>query len=168
MSDIETSTFELTGGRQGQTLSWQGKFSFVDGMCTIRAGREQMSNIRRYLAANLQAKETKHDASQPQQRSSGPADAQGAGQHAVQGGGAAAAEALPPRPGATQEGGPQDDPVLSKIRLALLQMDGQDDDLWTKDGLPKLSAVEKLAGTGAVTRAQLQAASPGFTRQSAN
>lgn len=47
---------------------------------------------------------------------------------------------------------------------ALSKLDTADDSHWNADGKPKMAALEALLGRTDVTRAQVEAAAPGFTR----
>lgn len=51
-----------------------------------------------------------------------------------------------------------------KILSALLQLDTNNDDHWTSDGLPRMDAVEAIVGNKGITRQQVTAAKPGFSR----
>lgn len=51
-----------------------------------------------------------------------------------------------------------------KILSALLQLDTNNDDHWTSDGLPRMDAVEAILGDKGITRQQVTAAKPGFSR----
>lgn len=50
------------------------------------------------------------------------------------------------------------------IRTALAQLDPQDDEHWTMDGLPRVDAVAVLSGYDEVTRKEITDAAPGLTR----
>ena len=50
------------------------------------------------------------------------------------------------------------------IKTALQHLDMANDDLWTDDGLPRVGAVKELTGDTSITRAQITAADPTFTR----
>jgi hypothetical protein len=56
------------------------------------------------------------------------------------------------------------DPLIAK---AVMKLDPNHDGFWTQMGLPKLSAVEELYGKAGVTRAKVEAAAPGYTRETA-
>lgn len=51
-----------------------------------------------------------------------------------------------------------------KILAALLQLDTGNDEHWTSDGLPRMDAVEAIVGDRGITRQQVTAAKPGFSR----
>lgn len=53
----------------------------------------------------------------------------------------------------------------SRIAVALERFDPQDKSLWTEMGLPKIEAVCLAVEDNTVTRADVEAAIPGFTRQ---
>jgi hypothetical protein len=50
---------------------------------------------------------------------------------------------------------------------ALSKLDPADDTAWTAEGKPKMAALEVLLGRTDITRAQVDAAAPGFTRPTA-
>ena len=50
------------------------------------------------------------------------------------------------------------------LQNALLQLDTTNDNHWTADGLPRLDTVKFISGVSNVTRADLTAAAPGFSR----
>lgn len=51
-----------------------------------------------------------------------------------------------------------------KILDALLKLDINNDDHWTADGLPRMDAIEMIVGSKDITRQQVTAAKPGFSR----
>lgn len=59
---------------------------------------------------------------------------------------------------------PQLDPAGERLRRAVLALDHDSDDDWTTSGRPALSAVERIAGFGGITRAKVEAVAPGFKR----
>lgn len=52
----------------------------------------------------------------------------------------------------------------AKITAALAQLDPQNDNHWTGDGLPRLETVKLLAAAPSLTREQVTNAAPGFSR----
>jgi hypothetical protein len=63
--------------------------------------------------------------------------------------------------------GHEDTGLHSQIRKALTSLDQSNDAHWTRDGKPSCDAVASLMNSGNVTRAQIEAASPGFRRKTA-
>lgn len=55
--------------------------------------------------------------------------------------------------------------MATRIRAALELLDPKDNSAWTEQGLPKVEAVCQLVEDNEVTRADIEAAFPGFTRQ---
>lgn len=55
----------------------------------------------------------------------------------------------------------------AKLAKALAKLDPENDDHWTKDGLPALAAVESLYGSAGLKRADITAAAPGLRRTNA-
>lgn len=59
----------------------------------------------------------------------------------------------------------QEGPELNeKLQRAILALDSENDQHWTKDGKPAMTAVEGIYGSTAITRAQVEAAYPGYNR----
>lgn len=63
------------------------------------------------------------------------------------------------------EGNRHPNPRLDRIRKALGRLDRGKDAHWTGTGLPKVAAVAKLARLADLTRADIDKAAPGFTRE---
>jgi hypothetical protein len=64
-----------------------------------------------------------------------------------------------------QEGGDDDDVVTGEqIAEALELLDPTDDNHWTAAGLPSMDAVADALGVGGFSRADVEAANPGFKR----
>lgn len=57
--------------------------------------------------------------------------------------------------------------VNEKLRNAVLGLDPKVDANWTKDGKPAMKAVEAAYGSAGITRADVEAAAPGFNREAA-
>lgn len=55
--------------------------------------------------------------------------------------------------------------MSEKIREALLGLDPQNDEHWTADGAPRLDVLANALGDQKVTRADVLAAAPGFSRE---
>ncbi len=56
---------------------------------------------------------------------------------------------------------------MSKILEALSKLDTNNDNHWTADGLPRIETVRMLAGDQGITREQITAEAPDFSRSSA-
>lgn len=57
--------------------------------------------------------------------------------------------------------------VNEKLVEAIQKLDPAVDEHWTKDGLPAIEAVQKFYGSADVKRADIKAAAPDFTRETA-
>jgi len=57
--------------------------------------------------------------------------------------------------------------VSEKLRKAIQELDPATDEHWTGTGKPMLNAIEKFYGSSGVTRADVQAALPGYDREAA-
>lgn len=60
-----------------------------------------------------------------------------------------------------------DQPENRRTREAVAALDAEDDDHWTPEGDPAISAVEELMGEGGVTRDSINAVALGYTRDHA-
>lgn len=193
MSAIIQTTFVLTGPLAGKTVRLGSQpYSFENGRLTIRAPAEQVAMHARFLERNWQAYPEGHPALK--EKSSGQRDLQKGsqpdGQYAVQGsvqpegGGAAsrgqadvrrgAADAQAGQPGGLPDGDGQPDVlkepsaiVNTRLQRAVMSLDAGDDTHWTRDGKPAMTVVEKLYGSAGITRADVDAAVPGWTREKA-
>lgn len=54
-----------------------------------------------------------------------------------------------------------------KLRDAVFKLDPNDDDHWTRDGKPAMTAVERFYGSSDVTRVDVDAVTPGYNRAAA-
>jgi len=69
--------------------------------------------------------------------------------------------------GSAQEGA-ADAPVTNQRLLdAVMKLDPENDEHWTRIGKPAMQAVEGFYGSADITRADIEAAAPGFTRETA-
>lgn len=57
---------------------------------------------------------------------------------------------------------------MSKILEALGKLDTSNDNHWTADGLPRIETVRMLSGDQSITREQITAEAPDFSRSAAN
>lgn len=57
--------------------------------------------------------------------------------------------------------------MSDQIKAALAKLDPQNDNHWTTEGLPRIDTVKFLGGLSNVTREDINAAVPGFIRESA-
>lgn len=129
--------FKTVGSFEGKSVVLGG-CHFVDGKFRFEGPERDAENLGKYLQRCWQV--VPDDASSTQETS----------------------EANEPAP----EEVPNVAQQLGNDRLAaaLRQLDPENDDHWTKLGKPTMSAVEKLFGSAAVTRDEVEAAIPGFNR----
>lgn len=197
MSTIIQTTFVLTGALAGRTIRLGSQpYAFEKGRLTITAPAEEVALHARFLERNWQAYPEGHPAlkevpdgqrdlqegSQPdgQQPVHGDVQPVGGGTEAgdaapVSGGGVEAeagqAGSVPGGDGQPAQLNPAGDPpppeVNAKLQKAVQSLDPADDNHWTKDGKPAMTAVEKLYGSAAITRADVEAVAPGWTREKA-
>ena len=175
-------TLVLVGAYEGQTVTLPlglTEYNFKDGQITLEGSDTDVAATARALALNFQAlPEGSEELAAKQEEvaharqvhehgevSDGEGDIQGgAGQVSEvttdpgNGGADDAAQAGEAGAGdATRDGS-------RAIVEALTKLDAADDSHWNADGKPKMSALEAILGRTDVTRAQVEAAAPGFTR----
>jgi hypothetical protein len=197
MSAIIQTTFVLTGALAGRTIRLGSQpYAFEKGRLTITAPAEDVALHARFLERNWQAYPEGHPALEGQtdgqrevqtntQQDGQPpvsSDVQPngggteAGGEADNGAGATDPEAgqagsVPGGDGQQAQLNPAGDPpppeVNTKLQKAVQSLDPADDNHWTRDGKPAMSAVEKLYGSAGITRADVEAAAPGWTREKA-
>ena len=185
MSSIIQTTFVLTGPLAGKTINLGSQpYRFQLGKCQIVAPFEQMALHARFLERNWEAYPEGHEALK--EKTDGQRDIQAAGSPAVlsdlQPEGAGAPSGEQPQddlgtaaPGDTgnEAGGlePQGDgqaPELNtKLQKAVLSLDPVQDSHWTREGKPAMTAVGQLYGSTGITRAEVEAVAPGWTREKA-
>lgn len=192
MSQI-TQVYVLVGALAGRTVKL-GDYQFNQGRCTVIDTPEQMALRSRFLERNWQALPEndpripelqaaiqeaihgKREVPQGESGPNGPAPVHGngepggqgapAGGEADPGAGAAGTETgSTERPAAGQDGQPPG--VNEKLVKAIQSLNPADDAHWTKDGKPAMVAVEAAYGSAAVTRADVEAAIPDYTREAA-
>ena len=166
MSTIIQTTFVLTGALAGRTIRLGSQpYVFENGRLTITAPAEEIALHARFLERNWQAYPEGHPALE------GQADGQRDLQEGSQPDGQLPVHGdVQPNGGATDGDGQQAQPnpeVNTKLQKAVLGLDPADDTHWTKDGKPAMTAVEKLYGSAAITRADVEAVAPGWTREKA-
>lgn len=190
---IITRKLTLVGANEGKTIVFKAgtkEYEFTDGSMEVTGPSGDVDNLSKYLrrcyqafpdpsheldAARAALKE-EADAGEADTAEPGPGDEHpggadddegGAGAEPTQlpdadnGGGAAEPEAG--EAGAGDANGDGQSPIVS----ALKRLDPADDEHWTADGKPKMSALEALMGRADITRAQVDAAAPGFNREAA-
>jgi hypothetical protein len=183
--------FILTGALAAKTVKL-GRYAFNDGKCSINGTPEDVAQHARFLERNWHAYPEGHAAlnqqqeqdngqrnlqtnpqsneqpplhggSEPNGKGIDAGDAADAGQDDATG--EAGQTGLLPQgngqqAGVTHHGDP-------KIAKAVLSLDPNDDKAWNKDGRPAMQAVEALYGCAGITRADVEAAVPGWTREQA-
>lgn len=181
MSSVIQTTFVLTPPLEGKTLRL-GDYGFQEGRCTITAPADQMALHARFLERNWQAYPEGHEALKEKPNGQrdlqpNPEGAQGdlqpegagapSGDGSDAGQGDAGGETGNQAGGLAPEGDGQAPELNEKLRKAVMTLDPVDDSHWTKDGKPAMTAVEKLYGSSGLTRADVDAAAPGFNREKA-
>lgn len=191
---IITRKLTLVGAHRGKTIGLKAGdkvYQFTDGSMEVTGPSSDVDNLTKFLNRCYQAfpdpsRELDEavaaihgdgDAAEAEQDEPGAGDgdtggaqdnAGGAGQPApepggtAEGGGHAEAQSGEAEPGRGDQGDGQ-----SPIAAALSKLDPADDEHWTADGKPKMTALEAIMGRSDITRAQVDAAMPGFNREKA-
>lgn len=191
---IITRKLTLVGANRGKTIGLKAGdkvYQFTDGSMEVTGPSGDVDNLTKFLNRCYQAfpdpsRELDEavaaihgeaDAAEAEQDEPGAGDgdkggaqddAGGAGQPApepgnpAEGGGHAEAQPGEAEPGRSDQGDGQ-----SPIAAALSKLDPADDEHWTADGKPKMTALEAIMGRSDITRAQVDAAVPGFNREKA-
>lgn len=185
MSNVVKVRVVLKGHYAGKTVRL-GKFQFVDGACTLHGIPTEVASELHFIEVNWQgfpeghpalegllngqrnisqeAEEGLHD---EVQRSGGPEG----GQHAQEGTGDSEGHAadetgqariLPDGDGLQAELGGND-----KLTRAIQSLDPENDAHWTPGGKPAIEAVAQMYGSTGITRADIENAAKGHTRDSA-
>lgn len=140
-----TQLFRLVGPHAGKTMAVNGH-EFVDGECSIHGNDEQIKHVANVFAC--------YAAFTPEAIEAMELEA-----------------AVAPDPEAIGgEKSPQAPPVGSpkpSLAEAIGQLDPENDAHWTAQGLPAMDAIENIMGSKSVTRADVNAAADGYTRDKA-
>jgi len=178
MAVVET-TFVLVGANAGKTVALGGR-QFTDGSHTATGPEEELKCLGRFLARAYQAfPEGSEELTKAQEALNGGDQVQADGsvqdgQEGVRGGPGSDTEGAEETPdggsdaGAeTGEAGPDDATGNGARSLAeaVQALDPENDDHWTNGGQPKVDAVASQLGRTDVTRAQVEAAAPGYNRE---
>lgn len=170
-----TQTFILTGARAGQTvnLGEDPMFSFVEGKTTLTETIPDMQLLANYLSrrwaaepeeevTNGSSDDTGRQGDVPPQ--SGDVDYYLNPPHDWAGSAEATSDIKTGGYNPDGVGLPKD---LIKLVTAIRSLDPADDTLWTTSGKPNVEAVAHAASLPGVSRAEIDAAIPGYTRTKA-
>lgn len=189
MSALITTRFIATGAHLGKTidLGRDPVFHFVDGVCELEATMEDTAKLGHFMEVNWQvfpegSKALKRildeqrqlppnnenpDGEGSVQGSTGPEGTQPAGGESVgQDGEGATGSDTGDEGNETDGDGPAPE-LNEKLARAILALDPEVEDHWTKDGQPSITAVCSLYGSSGVTRADVRGTIPGYTRAKA-
>jgi hypothetical protein len=164
MMAVIQKKFLLRGALKAYT-GQLGPYSFVNGACELTCTEDDMAAHARFIERNWQGVEDgKRDLSQEgEEPVSGDLLPEGgraeAGQNTEDGQGAAGA------PTGAAGGLPDGDGYNEKLRRAVLALNPEEDSHWTSEGKPAISALEAVYGSSGFTRADVNAAAPGYTRK---
>lgn len=177
----QTTTMVLVGAHEGRDITFDAgmtSYQFTGGKMDLKGTTAQLAGLITYLGRCYQAFPEGSDELRAAQEAlangGGEADPDGTEDNA---GGAGeglqvttdANDGSGGEQGGAGEAGAGDATGNGARSLAeaLTRLDPNDDSHWNADGKPKMSAVEALLGRTDVTRAQVEAAAPGLTRESA-
>lgn len=181
---LVTKFLKLTGPREGETIQLNG-LQFIDGIAEYTGSEPEAENMLRYFArsyavvevdkegnpANPPQEETKDGLQdQPDQEPNQPLQGNGDEGGQPDSNGPAVGEVnddtnVQPENGQANPPVAQQLPVDERLRNALLQLDCENDDHWTKLGKPAIAALEPIYGSGGFTREDVEAAIPNFSRE---
>lgn len=191
---ITTRKLSLVGDLDGQTVTLRAggsEYEFIDGSLEVTGPSADVDNLSKYLQRCWQAypdpsreldearaaiergtDAAEADEDEPKAGDGDPGGTEnnegGAGDPAPEPEGTDEGDSdAQPEPGAAEPGRPGEGDGQSPINQALSRLDPEDDEAWTADGKPKMSAIEAAMGRSDVTRAQVDAAAPGFDRDAA-
>ncbi len=192
---IITRKLTLVGAFRGKDVTFKAggkEYEFKEGSMEVTGPSADVDNLSKFLNRSYQAfpdpsKELDAavaaihgdgDAAETDKDEPGAGDGdKGGAQDAEGGAGDTAPEPAgeadggstdaEPEPGEAEPGRPAEGDGQSPIAKALSELDPADDEHWTADGKPKMSALEAILGRADVTRAQVDAAAPGFNRDAA-
>lgn len=191
---ITTRKLSLVGDLDGQTVTLRAggsEYEFIDGSLEVTGPSADVDNLSKYLQRCWQAypdpsreldearaaiergtDAAEADEDEPKAGDGDPSGAEnnegGAGDPAPEPEGTdEGGSDAQPEPGAAEPGRPGEGDGQSPINQALSRLDPEDDEAWTADGKPKMSAIEAVMGRSDVTRSQVDAAAPGFDRDAA-
>lgn len=185
MSNVETK-FILTGALAGKTVTLGSlPYRFKEGQLLLSGQPQDVALHAKFLERNWQAYPEGHeklkeaqdgerDIHSNEKQDPEPAvqgdlqpngEGTGAGEPADNG--TVPAEAATGDAGSVAEGDGYTPELNEKLQRAVYSLDPTNEDHWTRDGQPAMSAVEKLYGSTDVTRAHVRAVAPDFDRDAA-
>lgn len=186
MSNIEI-TFVLTGPLAGKTITLGSlPYRFKEGRLRLTGNEIDIAQHGKFLERNWQAYPEGHeklkevpdgerDIHSPEKQNAEPSvqgdlqpNGEGAGAGEPSNVGAGATEGQAGAAGSVAEGDGHAPELNERLQRAVLSLDPKNDEHWTRDGQPAMSAVEKLYGSTDVTRAHVRAVAPDFDRDAAN
>lgn len=183
MSSVTQTTFVLTGTMAGKSINLGSQgYPFRQGEFILNATPKETALHARFLERNWQAYPKGHPKlevnqdgqrnissnsqsdEQPALQSGSESEGQGIEPSVAEDEGTAATEAETREPGSVSSGHGQPEELNRKLLKAVRSLDPKDDSHWTKDGKPAIKAVETMYGAADVTRTDVEAVAPGYTR----
>ena len=187
MAEPIVTRFIATGANTGKTLTLgrDPMFHFVDGVCELEASMEDTAKLGRVLEVNwqvfpegskglkrIQDEQRKFPATSEQPNGQG--DVPGApgpegqglegGQSQLENGEGATGSDEGDEGGETDTGDGPAPQLNEKLVRAILSLDPEVEEHWTKDGQPSVAAVCQFYGSEGLTRSDIKGTMPGYTR----
>lgn len=190
MAEPIVTRFIATGAHADKTLDLgrDPVFHFVDGVCELEASIEDTLRLGRHLEVNWQVfpegskalkrvQDEQRRFLETSEQSNGQGDlssnpgSEGPGPEGSQSQHENGEGATDPDEGdAGEETDTGDGPapqLNEKLARAILSLDPEVDEHWTKDGQPSVSTVCQFYGSEGLTRADIKSTIPGYTRTKA-
>lgn len=190
MAEPIVTRFIATGANAGKTLTLgrDPVFSFVDGICELEASMEDTAKLGKVLEVNWQVfpegskalrriqdeqRKFLETSEQPNGEGNipGASGSEGAGpegsQSQLEDGEGATGTDTGDEEQETDTGDGPSPQLNEKLARAILSLDHEVEEHWTKDGQPSVSAVCQFYGSEGLTRAEIKGTIPGYTRAKA-
>lgn len=171
---VITKEIVLVGPKKGKTIVL-GNVQFVDGKATLKGTVENVEKRFRYLhrcwqvqyADQVEAEDGNvQDSSNPDENGAPQGDSGEGEQGSTQEGATDGNE--PAGADVHNQDGQTDAPVTDQRLLdAVMKLDPENEEHWTKTGKPAMAAVEGFYGSADITRANIDAVAPNYSRDAA-
>lgn len=157
-----SKVFRLSGGREGFTGPL-GDYYFRDGQTLVQATDGEMPGLITFLRRRWGAEVADDEEADKILRIGFEAFGNPAKAGEPSGDGEGTTDPEGDSGGSSTDGNRPPD----KLTAAVKSLDPNDDTHWTAKGLPAIEAVSKAYGKSNLTRADIEAAAPGYTRPKA-
>lgn len=170
------ANFVLVGPNQGRSITLGG-YVFKEGVCAVVGGDPDIVNAKRILSrfysAYADGPELRAAREDWEARSRGQeacSNLQGLLEESLKAHPAGSVQPAAPEGAPAAPSGPQPEPEPQgnpKLVAALKSLDPNNNGHWTQAGKPSLTALESAYGSADFTRSSIEAAMPGFSRETA-